>query len=148
MRITCANRWAIAFVAGLTPTIGCTTVQPVAYPAPVATTAPMQTTTTQPTTAPTAQADVSSGNEQLDQVTAPIALYPDALLAQVLMAATYPDQVVKAAAWSKQHPELKGDEAVKQVCVAAVGSERAIADRVSRRAGDDGAEAGVGEAAR
>ena len=35
-------------------------------------------------------------NEQLDQLLAPVALYPDALLAQVLMAATYPLEIVEA----------------------------------------------------
>ena len=46
---------------------------------------------------------------QLEQLVAPIALYPDALLAQVLMAATYPLEVVEAARWLKQNPDLKGD---------------------------------------
>lgn len=53
--------------------------------------------------------------EQLDQMLAPIALYPDALLAQVLMATTYPGEVAEAVTWSKANSTLKGDEAVKQV---------------------------------
>lgn len=53
--------------------------------------------------------------EQLDQMLAPIALYPDSLLAQVLMAATYPGNVADAVAWSKAHPDAKGDEAVRKV---------------------------------
>lgn len=54
--------------------------------------------------------------EQLDQAMAPIALYPDALLSQMLMAATYPDEVVKAVAWSKNNDnKIKGDDAVKAV---------------------------------
>lgn len=53
--------------------------------------------------------------EELDQMMAPVALYPDSLLAQVLMAATYPGDVADAAAWSKAHPEAEGDAAVKQV---------------------------------
>jgi hypothetical protein len=53
--------------------------------------------------------------EQLDQMLAPIALYPDALLAQVMMASTYPLEVVEAARWSKANPNLKGDAAVKAV---------------------------------
>ena len=44
---------------------------------------------------------------------APIALYPDSLLSQILMAATYPLEVVEAARWSRAHPGLKGDEAVR-----------------------------------
>lgn len=53
--------------------------------------------------------------EQLDQILAPIALYPDALLAQTLMAASYPLEVVEAARWSKANPGLKGDAAVAAV---------------------------------
>ena len=41
------------------------------------------------------------GKEQLDQLTAPVALYPDALLSQVLMASTYPADVAEAAKWSR-----------------------------------------------
>jgi hypothetical protein len=53
--------------------------------------------------------------EELDQMVAPIALYPDELLAQVLMAATYPGDVADAAAWSKANANTKGDDAVRQV---------------------------------
>lgn len=53
--------------------------------------------------------------EQLDQLLAPIALYPDALLSQTLMAATYPLEVVEAARWSQANPNLKGDAAVQAV---------------------------------
>lgn len=51
---------------------------------------------------------------QLDQLLAPIALYPDALLAQILMASTYPLEVVEAARWVEDpaHAALKGDELV------------------------------------
>ncbi|HEX3537642.1 MAG TPA: DUF3300 domain-containing protein [Stellaceae bacterium] len=50
--------------------------------------------------------------QQLDQMVAPIALYPDQLLSQVLMAATYPQQVLDAAQWldDPSHSSLKGDE--------------------------------------
>jgi hypothetical protein len=47
--------------------------------------------------------------EELDQMMAPIALYPDSLLAQVLMASTYPLEVVQADRWAKQNKDLKGD---------------------------------------
>ena len=53
--------------------------------------------------------------QQLDQMLAPIALYPDALLSQVLMAATYPGEVVEAARWSRRNPDLNGDRAVRAV---------------------------------
>src|SRR5881275_2307210 len=45
--------------------------------------------------------------KDLDELLAPIALYPDALLAQVLMASTYPLEVVEAARWQKANPTLK-----------------------------------------
>src|SRR5215472_7273752 len=47
--------------------------------------------------------------EELDQMLAPIALYPDALVTQVLMASTYPLQIVEAARWIDQNKGLKGD---------------------------------------
>jgi len=59
--------------------------------------------------------DKPFSNEQLDQMLAQIALYPDSLLSQVLMAATYPEDFAKAAAWSKAHPDAKGDSAVTMV---------------------------------
>lgn len=49
---------------------------------------------------------------ELDQMLAPIALYPDELLSQILMAATYPLEVVQAARWSRAHPSLRGEDAV------------------------------------
>lgn len=52
---------------------------------------------------------------ELDQMLAPIALYPDALLSQILMAATYPRDVFEAASWSRVSPELRGDTAVRAV---------------------------------
>lgn len=53
--------------------------------------------------------------QELDQMLAPIALYPDPLLAQVLMASTYPLEVVEAARWSRNNPGLTGDAAVRAV---------------------------------
>jgi len=46
--------------------------------------------------------------QQIQQLVAPIALYPDALLAQVLTASTYPLEVTMAARWSEKNPDLKG----------------------------------------
>jgi hypothetical protein len=45
---------------------------------------------------------------ELEQLVAPIALYPDPLLAQVLMASTYPLEVGSAASWRKANPNLEG----------------------------------------
>jgi hypothetical protein len=52
---------------------------------------------------------------QLDAMLAPIALYPDSLLSQVMMAASYPRDVAEAARWSRENPELRGAEAVSAV---------------------------------
>jgi len=68
-----------------------------------------------PDPAPAQARQAVFNQEQLDQMTAPIALYPDPLLAQVLMAATYPGEVTEAVAWSKANPKAQGDDAVKQV---------------------------------
>ena len=46
---------------------------------------------------------------------APIALYPDALIAQVLAASTYPTEVVEAQRWMQQHPDLKGQALAQAV---------------------------------
>src|SRR5256886_7723969 len=53
--------------------------------------------------------------QELDQMLAPIALYPDSLLSQIFMASTYPLEVVEAARWSRANPGLKGQEAVEAV---------------------------------
>ncbi|QSX79188.1 DUF3300 domain-containing protein [Agrilutibacter solisilvae] len=62
-----------------------------------------------------ASSDQLFGPEELEQMVAQIALYPDSLLAQILMASTYPGDVADAAAWSKAHKDAKGEDAVKQV---------------------------------
>jgi hypothetical protein len=49
------------------------------------------------------------GQDELDQLLAPVALYPDQLLSQILMAATYPLEVVQAARFVQQNPDLQGD---------------------------------------
>jgi hypothetical protein len=66
--------------------------------------------------APSARAqDTVFKDEELDQMLAPIALYPDSLLAQVLMASTYPADFQAAVTWSKAHPDDKGDAAIAKV---------------------------------
>ncbi|MGA8056325.1 MAG: DUF3300 domain-containing protein, partial [Burkholderiales bacterium] len=62
-----------------------------------------------------ALAQQAFSDEQLDQMLAPVALYPDALLSQVLMASTYPADVAEAVKWSKANPNQQGDAAVKAV---------------------------------
>jgi hypothetical protein len=53
--------------------------------------------------------------QELDQMLAPIALYPDSLLSQIFMASTYPLEVVEAARWSRANPGLTGQQAVEAV---------------------------------
>jgi hypothetical protein len=53
--------------------------------------------------------------DQLQQLVAPIALYADSLVAQILAAATFPEQVVEADRWVQANPDLKGDALGKAV---------------------------------
>lgn len=61
------------------------------------------------------QTQPAFSQQELDQMLAPIALYPDQLLSQILMASTYPLEVVEAARWSKGNPDFRGDDAVRAV---------------------------------
>src|SRR6266436_1786664 len=53
--------------------------------------------------------------KELQQLLAPIALYPDALVAQILAASTYPTEIVEADRWMQRHSNLKGEELAKEV---------------------------------
>jgi hypothetical protein len=53
--------------------------------------------------------------EEIEALVAPIALYPDPVLSQALMASTYPLEIVLATRWVKANPNIKGDAAVKAV---------------------------------
>ncbi|MGC1452367.1 MAG: DUF3300 domain-containing protein [Candidatus Sulfotelmatobacter sp.] len=57
--------------------------------------------------APQEQAAPKIPNDQLDSLVAPIALYPDPLLAQVLAASTYPLEIIQLQQWMQQHKDLK-----------------------------------------
>ena len=59
---------------------------------------------------PQSSAGTTLTTAQLEQLVAPIALYPDDLLSQVLMASTYPLEVVEAARWSRENPKVFGQE--------------------------------------
>jgi Protein of unknown function (DUF3300) len=65
----------------------------------------------QPATAP----EQALKTEELDQLVAPIALYPDPLLSQVLIASTYPLEVVQAERWATANKKLKGDQLKAEV---------------------------------
>ncbi len=64
---------------------------------------------------PPAQRRAAATQQELDQMLAPIALYPDSLLSQIFMASTYPLEVVEAARWSRANPALTGQQAVEAV---------------------------------
>ena len=85
-----------------------------------------QTAALSPATDAVAPATKTFSQQELDQLMAPIALYPDALLAQVLMAATYPLEIVQAARWVKANPKVGGkaleDAMTKQTWDPAVKS--------------------------
>jgi hypothetical protein len=66
-------------------------------------------------TTPTPVQSAPETPQQLQQLVAPIALYPDALVAQILAASTYPAEVVEADRWMQQHSNLKGDQLAQQV---------------------------------
>src|SRR5260221_12531598 len=53
--------------------------------------------------------------QELQELGGPIALYPGALVAQILAASTYPTQIVEADRWMQSHSNLKGDELAKEV---------------------------------
>src|SRR5262245_23792211 len=63
-----------------------------------------------PTTPPTTSSEGLLGPEQLDSLVAPIALYPDPLLSLIMMASTYPLEVVQADRWATQNVNLKDDQ--------------------------------------
>ena len=58
---------------------------------------------------------VQQSPKDLQQLVAPIALYPDALVAQILAASTYPTEIVEADRWMQSHSKLKGEELAKEV---------------------------------
>jgi hypothetical protein len=67
------------------------------------------------TAPPAAQASARQSAEQLEQLVAPIALYPDALVAQILAGSTFPTQIVEADRWMQQNGNLKGEDLAKAV---------------------------------
>ena len=77
---------------------------------------------------------------QLDSLVAPIALYPDPLLAQTLAAATYPLEIIQLQQWLKKNPDLKdkalADAVAKQPWDPSVQSMAALPDVVKRLADD------------
>src|SRR6202049_4673182 len=58
---------------------------------------------------------VQHSPQELQQLVAPIALYPDALVAQILAASTYPTEIVEADRWMQNHSDLKGEKLAGEV---------------------------------
>jgi len=61
------------------------------------------------------QDSIEFSQAELDQMLAPIALYPDALLSQVLIASTYPLEIIQADRWARSNKDLKAEDALKFV---------------------------------
>jgi uncharacterized membrane protein YgcG len=97
----CKRYWALTGIALTVLSAQGMAMAETGTPAPAAASATGGTQADQPVFA----------TDQIEQMLAPIALYPDALLAQVLMAATYPLEIVQASRWVKKNPDLK-DEAL------------------------------------
>jgi hypothetical protein len=78
--------------------------------------------------------------EQLDSLVAPIALYPDPLLAQTLAASTYPLEIMQLQQWLEKNPKLKdkelADAVAKQSWDPSIQAMAALPDVVKRLAGD------------
>src|SRR6266404_5741112 len=94
---------ALCCVLGLAP--GEALLMAAETPAPA--TVPATTPTGTATAAPAAEAQKKLPPEQLDALVAPIALYPDPLLAQTLVASTYPLEIVQLQQWLQQNKTLK-----------------------------------------
>ena len=78
--------------------------------------------------------------DQLDSLVAPIALYPDDLLAQVLVASTYPLEIIQLQQWMKKNPDLEGDALAAAVAEQpwdpSIQSMAVVPDAVERLAND------------
>jgi hypothetical protein len=86
--------------------VGCASAAPGPDTQPAAAVVPPSSAQTEPT---------QEALEQMDELVAPIALYPDALVAQILAAASYPTEIVEADRWMQQHPDLKGQALAQAV---------------------------------
>jgi len=87
-----------------------------------------------------AQADAKLPPQELDSLVAPIALYPDSLLSQALVASTYPLEIVQLQQWLEGHKDLKDkaltDAAMKQPWDPSVQAMAVLPDLVKQLAGN------------
>ena len=93
-----------------------------------------------PTTDTAAETAVKLAPEKLDALVAPVALYPDSLLAQTLVASTYPLEIVQLQQWLTKNPGLKdkalADAVAKQPWDPSVQSMAAVPEVVKRLSDD------------
>jgi hypothetical protein len=103
-----------------------------------------------PSGGPQAQSQQALTPDQLDSLVAPIALYPDPILSQVLVASTYPLEIVEAERWLGQNPSLQGralvDAAAKQSWDASVQALVILPDLLKRLNTDIGWTSDLGNA--
>lgn len=95
--------WTAALVCAASAAVPALHAQPAQAPQPAA----------QPSPGGSAAETPAFKQEELDQMLAPIALYPDDLITQILMATTYPLEIVQADRWVKANESLKGDAAAR-----------------------------------
>src|SRR5438270_6131229 len=109
-------------------------------PATATTTTTAATPETTPPTTPVAPEAPPISADQLDSLVAPIAMYPDPLLAQTLAAATYPLEVIQLQQWMDRNKQLKGkaldDAVIKQPWDPAVQAMASVPDLVQRLDGN------------
>src|SRR5258708_10546090 len=90
----------------------------------------------QPAAGAADQSQKTLSQGQLESLVAPIALYPDPILSQALVASTYPLEIVEAGRWLSQHSNLKGkelaDAAAKQPWDASVQALVMLPDVLKR----------------
>src|SRR6266550_2569735 len=100
--------------------------------------------------APAQEAAPKIPNDQLDSLVAPIALYPDPLLAQILAASTYPLEVIQLEQWLKRNPDLKdkalADGVAKQPWDPSVQAMAVFPDVVTRLSANVGWTTNLGNA--
>lgn len=91
-------------------------------------------------TAPTVPPDTKLSAQQIDSLVAPIALYPDPLLSQALVASTYPLEIIQLQQWLDKNKDLKDkaltDAAMKQPWDASVQAMVVLPDLVKQLAGN------------
>src|SRR5438067_8855689 len=100
--------------------------------------------------APAQEAAPKIPNDQLDSLVAPIALYPDELLAQILAASTYPLEIIQLEQWLKRNPNLKdkalADGVAKQPWDPSVQAMAVLPDVVTRLSANVGWTTNLGNA--